>query len=353
MTHDDFYKRLGLFPDQYLKSLKVLEANMGFSARYGLESALTSMNSYQRALQEAAASISKYDSFQVSIKDTLSQNQALEDAVKAFSRPSLIEQALGSSRRAEMAAAAMSRNSVIDDAMKSFASQEELYKRALGSLDIQSSIASALSGIGNYQAEAEAALKRILESSSFLFENPDYLRDIAASVADLKLDEADSQDVEEELGQAVHGLDDVRSAKSFADWFKALPPYVQAFLWFFLLQVIVPQINSISANLLTPMVQSVMEQEQRSERDKINDVRKIRFDLEGIDTEGLRFISGTNVRLRSQPSTKSEVLDELDLGQVVAVVSKERNWIEIQYEYEDGETKVGWVFARYTSKFKN
>lgn len=353
MTHDDFYKRLGLFPDQYLKSIKALQDSIGLSARYGLESALPAMNSYQRACQEALASISTYESYQLSIKNMLSQSQVIEEAVKAFSRLAYIEQALGSVHAAEMAAAAMARNSAVESAMKTIESQQELYRKALGNFHVQSNIASALAGIGSYQSEAEAAVRRILESSSFLFENPDYLREIAESISELELDEDDSQNMEDGIGQAVRGLNDVKSAKSFAEWFMSLPPYVQLFLWFLFLQVIVPQLNSISANLLTPMVQEVLEQENRSERDKIKDIRNIRFGLDGVDTEGLRFITGTNVRLRSQPSTKSEVLDELDLGQVVAVISEERNWVEIQYEYEEGETKVGWVFARYTSKFKN
>lgn len=353
MTHDDFYRRLGLFPDQYLKSIKALQDGIGLFERSGLESAMLSMNSYQHACQEALASMSTFETYQRSIKNMLSKSQAVEDVVKAFSRPAYIGQALGTARIVEMAAAAMTRNSAFESAMKALESQQELYRRALGNFNIQPDIAHALSGIGSFQSQAEAAVRRILESSSFLFENPDYLREITESISELELNEANPQNIENEIEQAAHRLDDVKSAKSFAEWFKGLPPFVQLLLWFLFMQVVVPQLNSISANLLTPRVQEVLEQEHGSERDKVNDIRNIRFDLEGVNTEGLRFITGTNVRLRSQPSTKSEVLDELDFGQVVAVVSKERNWIEIQYEYEDGEAKVGWVFARYTSKFKN
>lgn len=353
MAHDDFYKRLGLFPDQYLKSIKAFQDSGSLSARLRLESALASLNSYQRACQEALASISTSETYQQSIKSMLLQSQAIEEAAKAFSRPAYFEKALESTRIADMAAAAMTRSSAVEGAMKAIEDQQELYRRALGSLTVQSSIASALSGIGRYQSETEAAVKRILESSSLLFENPEYLREIAESVSELELDEADSQNIEDEIGQAAHRLSSVKNAKSYVEWYKALPPYVQLFLWFLFLQVSIPQLNSISANLLTLKVQEVLEQENRSERDKINDIRSIRFGLNGIDTGGLRFITGTNVRLRSHPSTRADVLDELDLGQVVAVVSRERNWIEVRYEYEDGETKVGWVFARYTSKFKN
>jgi hypothetical protein len=39
------------------------------------------------------------------------------------------------------------------------------------------------------------------------------------------------------------------------------------------------------------------------------------------------------------------------LGQVVTVLSKNKNWIEIMYEYDNGEIMHGWVFTRYTTKF--
>ena len=39
------------------------------------------------------------------------------------------------------------------------------------------------------------------------------------------------------------------------------------------------------------------------------------------------------------------------LGQVATVVSKNKNWIEVVYECEDGTLLTGWVFTRYTSRF--
>ena len=78
---------------------------------------------------------------------------------------------------------------------------------------------------------------------------------------------------------------------------------------------------------------------------------KIKIEESIVELGRLRFISGDNVRLRAGPSTKTKILDELTLGQVVTVISKKRNWIEV--EYEDGEYFHGWVFTRYTSKFKS
>ncbi|WP_362816913.1 SH3 domain-containing protein [Aeromonas dhakensis] len=53
----------------------------------------------------------------------------------------------------------------------------------------------------------------------------------------------------------------------------------------------------------------------------------------------------------ASPSTNYEIYDELISWQVVTVLNKRRNWIEVMHEYEDGEPMSGWVFTRYTAKF--
>jgi uncharacterized protein YgiM (DUF1202 family) len=112
-----------------------------------------------------------------------------------------------------------------------------------------------------------------------------------------------------------------------------------------------PQVNSISANLITPVVESYLEASEETDRQKVKGIKNIPLALKDVDTTDLRFITGDNVRLRAGPSTNSEIYDELTLGQVVTVLTKKRNWIEVMYEYEDGESMSGWVFTRYTAKF--
>ena len=117
------------------------------------------------------------------------------------------------------------------------------------------------------------------------------------------------------------------------------------------MNIIVPQINSISANLLTPIVESYLDGNDADERKKIRDIKKLPLSTSEITTDNLRFITGNNVRLRESPSTNSAILDELVLGQVVTVLSKEKNWIEVMYAYEQEEVWHGWVFTRYKAKF--
>lgn len=100
-----------------------------------------------------------------------------------------------------------------------------------------------------------------------------------------------------------------------------------------------------------PVIESYLQDDKLSNREKVKGIKETPLLLNNVTTDGLRFITGNGVLLRSKPSTKSEILDELLLGQVVTVLSKDRNWIEVTYKYENGEAMSGWVFTRYTAKF--
>ena len=88
-----------------------------------------------------------------------------------------------------------------------------------------------------------------------------------------------------------------------------------------------------------------------SAKEKVQKTKNISWQIEKEQISNFRFITGDNVRLREDSSTKSAVLDELVLGQVVEVHSKKKNWIEVSYQYEDGTYMSGWVFTRYTARF--
>ncbi len=132
--------------------------------------------------------------------------------------------------------------------------------------------------------------------------------------------------------------------------FNELPFYIKIFLFWVFMQVLTPQVNSISANLLTPHVQRYLGSSDASRREIVNNIQKL--SVQSVDTNGLRFVTANNVRLREYASTKSQIMDELVLGQIVTVLSKKRNWIEIEYGYQDEEKMHGWVFTSYTARFK-
>jgi hypothetical protein len=79
-------------------------------------------------------------------------------------------------------------------------------------------------------------------------------------------------------------------------------------------------------------------------------VKAIRTDPMFAGRSDYRVIQGDRLQVRSGPSAKAEVLDHLRAGQIVRVVSKQRPWIEVEYE-DDGENIKGWVAIRYTRHF--
>ena len=162
----------------------------------------------------------------------------------------------------------------------------------------------------------------------------------------------DIDNVSNDFEKAAKYLYNTPDSNSFFQIFSKLPNLIKTLFLFLILNVFLSQINSISANLLTPMVESYLMINKLSSREKINSIKRLPLTIDKVDTQSLRFITGNNVLLRKSHSRKSEIIDEMTLGQVVTVLSKKRNWIEIKYEYDDGEVLQGWVFTRYTAKFK-
>jgi hypothetical protein len=161
-------------------------------------------------------------------------------------------------------------------------------------------------------------------------------------------------DTDFDIQQLEEGFEKIASSRNHEEFNKNyanFPAPIQFIIFRLFLLIVLPMIIGISVNILTPHVQDYLSATNDDKRAKIKVIKNIGTNTT-IGTMGLRFITGDNVRLRSGPSTSSEILDELKLGQIVTVLSKKRNWIEVQYSYKDSETLRGWVFTRYTANFK-
>lgn len=67
---------------------------------------------------------------------------------------------------------------------------------------------------------------------------------------------------------------------------------------------------------------------------------------------GCRVVTGTRLRLRTEPGMKSEIITTLPLGKLVVVLdSSERAWLNVEVDL-DGGVIEGWVARRYTTTFK-
>ena len=177
--------------------------------------------------------------------------------------------------------------------------------------------------------------------------DPDSIAEITEAVTNIAPEELAISDLEEDIKKSEKILKSVEDPKDFIEKIKKLPSML---LWFFVF-VVLPIIINLTSAYLKPAIDEYLENNDSSDTDKVRAIKGIPGKIGQINTTGLRFITGNNVRLREEPSTKSDILDELVLGQVVEVLSKKRNWIEVCYEYPDGEIVTGWVFTRYTTNF--
>lgn len=258
----------------------------------------------------------------------------------------------------------VARLSAMETALESFNSHQRAIDSAMAAVAWPSAIEKALKSFNFHQRAIDSAMASIAylpamentlasfaAAGSIMLRDPSSLSVIFASIESSKFSSFEIENLEVDLTTAVDQFNNACGTASLSSVFANLPPLVRAIFFFIFLHVFLPLVNSVSANLLTPLVESYLQDNNLADREKVKGIKEIPLHLNNVTTEGLRFITGNNVRLRSEPSTKSEILDELLLGQVVTVLSKDRNWIEVAYTYEGGETMSGWVFTRYTAKF--
>lgn len=271
------------------------------------------------------------------VQSFTSQQSVIDTAMAVMARQSALEKALQTFASQQSvvntAMAAMARPSALEKAMQSFAAQHKAMAKLAGSSNL------------------EHALKSFATANLVFLTEPSYLSKLAKVVSPIDLDSINISSIERELESTESEFRAMENRADCIRVFSKLSPLIQAILLFISMQVFLPQINSILANLITPIVENYLESSKKTDKQKIKEIKKISLRLEELDTADLRFITGNNVRLRANPSTKSEIYDELVLGQVVTVLNKKKNWIEVTYEYEDKKPISGWVFTRYTAKF--
>ena len=153
-----------------------------------------------------------------------------------------------------------------------------------------------------------------------------------------------------EISTIFEHIRDVDDSFSFHQIFANIPPWLQFFIMYLIMQAILPITYSIIANLATPYVESLIKSSEKPNRELIKDIASISID--NLDLGKHRFVTVANLHLRKKASTKSRILDNLQLGKILTVISKNRNWLEVTYRHSDGKVMKGWVFSRYTEKFK-
>ena len=140
--------------------------------------------------------------------------------------------------------------------------------------------------------------------------------------------------------------------------FGKLPEWLKWFLVYFvpllIYQIAVGATGGVVGNLITPYVEEYLSEARgATQREQTNALRKLSLSELELELSGYRFITATTLNLRANPNARAPILGELRFGQVVRVLSYGLDWTEVLYEYGDGKTITGWVFTRYTEKFRS
>lgn len=156
-------------------------------------------------------------------------------------------------------------------------------------------------------------------------------------------------------------LQELASADSPTGFSKVLEKAPRILKWLLLTvllglvwQLLVGAASGVIGNLVTPHVQAYLEEAKATtQREQIKGIKKLSFAELGVELRDYRFITATTLIVRATPNARAPIVGELKLGQVVSVQSTDRDWTEVVYEYGDGSTIAGWVFTRYTAKFRS
>ncbi|MFJ9502143.1 SH3 domain-containing protein, partial [Brevibacillus centrosporus] len=75
----------------------------------------------------------------------------------------------------------------------------------------------------------------------------------------------------------------------------------------------------------------------------------------GVDAlfmKGYRFVSIDTLSVYERATRQSKRLSELGLGQVVEILRERKDWVLIEWKYNEEVTGKGWVYSRYLKPFK-
>ncbi|WP_410743407.1 SH3 domain-containing protein [Citrobacter portucalensis] len=141
----------------------------------------------------------------------------------------------------------------------------------------------------------------------------------------------------------------------FLDLFKALPQPVQQIIYFILISIIGGAFIDygkskvlIGINKIETSIESIFESKPIT-RTKILSANK---DIDWTSLNDFRIITGENIRLRTKPSMKSEVIETIGKNTVVAILDKSgRQWLYVQVQSGD-ELITGWITRTYTKPIK-
>ncbi|SDG70309.1 SH3 domain-containing protein [Janthinobacterium sp. YR213] len=258
-------------------------------------------------------------------------------------------------------------SSAISDQLRNI-SENDSWRKLFDTVSIGSSYSKYLKDFSNTTSlqklaisvgssnQFTSSLERLRSSEYFdlLLDNFEEEKSETRKIENTEINSLDSKNIDtllREIGAA-------ETSQEFSKLLKKTPGIFKFFLIFIFMNLIFPILpgvtSGIMGNLLTPYVTLHLNNaKDASQREKIKIIKKISFPELAIELKDYRFITKKVLLIRETPSSTSAIVGHLKFGQVIGVLSKDRDWTKVIYEYGDGTTITGWVFTRYTEKFRS
>ncbi|NFB52043.1 hypothetical protein EXM40_04310 [Clostridium botulinum] len=123
-----------------------------------------------------------------------------------------------------------------------------------------------------------------------------------------------------------------------------------------LVKIVAFMISIMIAFVINDYLSRISQKDYKRSNDVfiVKNIKK-EFKYESFDSETLkkyRIVSHNGLIIKSDCSMKSSTISKLDVGKVVKIVYKNKNWTLIEWECEDGNTNIGWTLTRYLARIK-
>ncbi len=265
-------------------------------------------------------------------------------------------------------ARSISVGSTYADLLKRIDSSNSISSKLARSISVGSTYADLLKRIDN-SISKQTWTKSVTDSGAFYaslerlsqYEHLDSLFeeiDIEASGPSFSINDSIADLEAQDAVNLLQELASTEDPSALANILVKAPGWLKWLLVSFIVAVIWPLLlgaaSGVMGNLITPYVQAYLDEVQSTtQREQIKGLKKLSLSELGIELRGYRFITAATLHIRATPNARAPIVGELKFGQVVSVLSYNLDWSEVLYEYGDGSTVIGWVFTRYTAKFRS
>jgi len=187
----------------------------------------------------------------------------------------------------------------------------------------------------------------ILDQLQPLIDTPDLTEYIRSAIDyNEALEEVNSEsEIKDSLQELISADSEEDRSRIFSNFSDRNKRWISVFIEYLRMAILAYAVNQI------PSIKEIQRSFEKDGREGVMNLLTLSHEKA---EEGRHFISGEGVRLRKRATTKSAIIETLNKGQVVYLLSKSKNndWVEV-YFYEDEDTvKTGWVFARYARKLE-